>query len=195
MRVVAFRKRLDVDIKMGGYLFRGKHVTLRCKNKLTIGRNVTLYDDVFIDALSKNGVTLVNNVSIGQRTIIKASGSIAAIGKGFVIGDGSSFGNDCFVGAAGGVYIGSHVAMGQNVRFHSENHNFGDITKPIYEQGVTNIGITIGNDCWIGAGAVFLDGSSMGNGCVVGANTLVTKQFPDNSVIAGSPARIIRMRE
>ena len=60
--------------------------------------------------------------------------------------------------------------MGQNIRFHSENHNYKDINIPIRMQGVTNKGIKIGNDCWIGAGVVFLDGVVVGNGCVIGAN-------------------------
>lgn len=94
-------------------------------------------------------------MTIGKRSIIRTSGSVTAIGKGFKMGSHSSFGNDCFVGAAGGVEIGEYCAFGQNVRFHSENHRFDNPNKPIHEQGVTNKGIKIGNDCWIGAGAVF----------------------------------------
>lgn len=68
------------------------------------------------------------------------------------------------------------------------------MTKLIREQGVSHKGIKIGNNCWIGAGVVFLDGAELGDGCVVGANAVVTKKFPDNVVIAGIPARILTYR-
>lgn len=64
----------------------------------------------------------------------------------------------------------------------------------IREQGVTHKGIKIGNNCWIGAGAVFLDGAELGDGCVVAANAVVTKKFPSNSVIGGVPSKIIKNR-
>lgn len=136
-----------------------------------------------------------DGVSIGKRCIIRASGSLMAVGKGLVIGAYSSMGNDCFIGAAGGVVIGEHVAMGQNVRFHSENHNYANPDIPIHEQGVTNKGIVIGNDCWVGAGVVFLDGVHVGDGCVIGANSVVTKDIPSMTVAAGAPARVMAVRK
>lgn len=172
----------------------GKRVEISCGKKMFVGNNVSVQDQVIINAVSKEGVHLSDCTSLGIRTMIKTSGSLGALGKGFWLGSHSTLGNDCFVGAAGGVVIGEYVAIGQNVRFHSENHNFDDVKKRICDQGVTNQGITIGSDCWIGAGAVFLDGSSIGDGCVVGANSVVTKTFPANVVIAGNPARIVRYR-
>lgn len=180
--------------KKGGVLFRGKRVEIHCKSMISMGNGVTLQDYVEINAMSKDGIKIGNNVSIGKRSIIRTSGSVSAIGKGFSIGDFSSLGHDCFVGAAGGVHIGNYVAIGQYVRFHSENHNFDSLELPIHEQGVSNKGIEIGNDCWIGSGVVFLDGVHVGNGCVIGANTLVNKDIPDNSVAVGNPVKILRKR-
>ena len=107
---------------------------------------------------------------------------------------GSSLADNCFVGATGGVYIGDNVIGGQNIRFHSSNHVYNDTKTLIKEQGTISKGIMIGNDCWIGAGVVFCDGVNIGSGCVIGANSVVTKSFPDNAVIAGNPAKIIKMR-
>lgn len=173
---------------------RGKRVSIRCKSKIHLGVSVTFQDEVEVDALSREGIYLGDYVTIGKRSIIRTSGSVTAIGKGFKMGHHSSFGNDCFVGAAGGVEIGNYCAFGQNVRFHSENHRFDDPNKPIHEQGVTNKGIKIGNDCWIGAGAVFLDGVTVGDGCVIGANSVVTRDVASGAVVAGAPARVIRCR-
>nr|WP_302140912.1 DapH/DapD/GlmU-related protein [uncultured Schaedlerella sp.] len=55
--------------------------------------------------------------------------------------------------------------------------------------------MNVGNNCWIGASVVFCDGVTVGSGCVIGANAVVTKSFPDNSVIAGNSAKEVRMRE
>lgn len=178
----------------GQNFFVGKRVTIRCKKRLKVGKNVSLQDYVLIDALSTDGITLGDNVSIGIRSMIKTSGSLGKLGKGMKLGHDSVMGNDCFIGAAGGVVIGDYVAIGQNVRFHSENHEFLDRNKLICEQGVSNKGIIIGNDCWIGAGAVFLDGVTVGNGCVIGANSLVTCDISEYSIAVGSPARVIGVR-
>ncbi|WP_104803903.1 acyltransferase [Blautia marasmi] len=181
--------------KKGRFFFLGKRTKLKCKSKIVIGSSVTLYNEVLIDAFSQDGVLIGDNVSIGVRTMIKTSGSLQKIGKGFSIGSHSSMGNDCFVGAAGGVMIGEYVAIGQNVRFHSENHEFNDSSKKICEQGVSNKGIRIGNDCWIGAGVVFLDGVNVGEGSVIGANSLVNKDVPEYSIVVGNPARVIGNRK
>lgn len=90
--------------------------------------------------------------------------------------------------------VGSNVIGGQNIRFHAENHLYDNPDQPIYQQGVTHKGIEIGDNCWIGAGVVFLDGAKIGNGCVVAANAVVTKSFGDNLVIGGIPAKKLRDR-
>ena len=161
---------------------------------LTIGAKTKLHDGVYIDALSTDGVKIGDHVVIGRNTRIESTGSLEFVGKGVKIGNRTTFGNDCFFGAAGGIEIGEDVVAGQYIRFHSENHNFDDTEELIKNQGVSHKGIRIGNNCWIGSGAVFLDGAELEDGCVVGANSVVTKHFPANSVIAGVPAKLIRTR-
>lgn len=175
-------------------IFVGKKVRLYEKKLITIGEKAKLHNGVKIDALSTDGVSIGSCVVIGENTVIECTGGLSQIGKGVKIGNRTSFGNDCFFGAAGGIEIGEDVVAGQFIRFHSENHNYADTKKLIREQGVTHEGIRIGNNCWIGAGAVFLDGAAIGNGCVVAANAVVTKAFPDNCVVAGVPAKVIKQR-
>ena len=180
--------------KINGDVFIGKHVCVIPKNKIVVGCKVKLHNYVYIDALSLCGVQLNDYVVIGRNCRIECTGGLQNIGKGIVIGARTTFGNDCYFGAAGGIEIGSDVIAGQYVRFHSENHNFDSLNMLIREQGIRRQGIKVGNNCWIGAGAVFLDGAELGNGCVVAANAVVTEVFPPNSVIAGVPARFIRKR-
>jgi maltose O-acetyltransferase len=52
--------------------------------------------------------------------------------------------------------------------------------------------IIIGDDCWIGGNAVICPGVKIGNGCTIGAGSVVTKDIPDNSLAVGNPARVIR---
>ncbi|MCI8527565.1 MAG: acyltransferase [Lachnospiraceae bacterium] len=176
-------------------VFVGSKVKVLEKRMLAVGEKVKLHDGVYIDALSQEGVLLGQGVVLGRNSRIECTGGLQRIGKGIKIGDNSTFGNDCFFGAAGGIQIGNHVVAGQLIRFHSENHKYSDMDKLIQDQGVTHKGIRIGSNCWIGAGAVFLDGAEVGDGCVVAANTVITKQFPDNVVIGGVPAQIIKVRE
>lgn len=180
--------------KAGKLFFCGRKVTIKCPGKLTIGSGVSIKRGTIIDALSRDGVKIGNNSSIGENCKILCSGSISEIGKGIIIGDNTGIANDCFFGAAGGIEIGSNVVMGQNVRFHSENHNFSDPNKLIKEQGVSHKGIKIGSNCWIGAGAVFLDGAEIGDGCVVGANAVIKDKFPNDCVIVGIPAKKVKNR-
>lgn len=181
--------------KCGKMLFVGKAVTLRNKNSLILGSGVTLGDYVELEALSRNGIVIGNDVKLGNYTIVRCTGNLKQIGKGVCIGDHSGFGDFCFFGASGGIRIGNNVIAGQNVRFHSSNHNFDRVDIPIKDQGVTSKGIEVDDDCWIGSGAVFLDGVKVGRGCVIGANSLVNKNIPPYSVAVGNPVRVLKSRK
>lgn len=176
------------------WIFIGHHVKTLHKKSLFIGNKVKLHDCVYIDALSEQGVTLDDQAALGRGTRIECTGSLQHIGKGISIGKRTSFGNDCFFGAAGGIEIGEDVIAGQFIRFHSENHKYSDQDTPIRDQGTTHKGIKIGNNCWIGSGVVFLDGAELGDGCIAAANAVVSGKFPQNSVIGGVPARFIKKR-
>jgi len=176
-------------------IFIGKSVKLYEKKYMKIGNKTKLHDGVKIDALSSQGVKIGDYCILGKNTVIECTGSLAAIGKGVEIGNNTTFGGDCFFGAAGGIKVGRDVVAGQCIRFHAENHNYNRMDIPIREQGVTHKGIEVGDNCWIGSGVVFLDGAKVGSGCVIAANAVVTKEFPENTIIGGVPAKIIKKRE
>jgi acetyltransferase-like isoleucine patch superfamily enzyme len=114
------------------------------------------------------------------------------MGQGFSIGARSGLGDFCHVGAAGGVTIGEDVIAGSYVSFHSQEHVYEDPTTPIRLQGTTEQGISIGDNCWLGARVTFLDGTRIGAGSIVAAGAVVKGEFPPRSIIAGIPAKVIR---
>ncbi len=180
--------------KSSGKLFIGKSTTLRHPQLIKIGNSVIIEDFVTINALSIDGVTLGNNVTIAKYTTIQCTGVVRSLGQGLVIGHNSAVGAYSFIGAQGGVKIGSNVIMGPRVSFHAENHNYEDPKTPIRVQGESRKGIVVGDDCWIGANSTILDGVHIGLGCVVAAGSVVTKSISPYSIVAGIPARIIKQR-
>lgn len=92
----------------------------------------------------------------------------------------------------GPVSIGNHVNLAQGVVISGLNHNFQDSSKRIDEQGVSTSEITIHDDVWIGANSVITAGVTIGRHCVIAAGSVVTKDVPDNTVVAGCPARVIK---
>lgn len=179
----------------GPVIFIGAGVRLRNRRFIRFGKGVTLGNGVIIDGLSRLGVSFGDSVNIGPYTIIEATGVITNIGEGCVIGRYSGLGAFSYIGAAGGVRIGENVIMGQRVSFHSENHIFDRVDVPIRVQGVTRKGIIVGDDCWIGANVVFLDGAHVGSGCVIGAGAVVHGTIPSYSIAVGVPARVVKSRQ
>lgn len=181
--------------KCDGKLFIGKHVTLRHAHLIQTGKNVIIEDFVIIDALAQHGVLLGNNVTIAKFATIQCTGVIRSLGHGLIVGNNSAIGAYSFLGAQGGITIGTNVIMGPRVSFHAENHKYADPATPIRLQGETRQGIVVEDDCWIGANSTILDGVRIGQGCVVAAGSVVTKSIPPYSIVAGVPAKIIKQRK
>ncbi len=104
---------------------------------------------------------------------------------------GTNIARRCTIGCNKSITIEEKVLFGPNVFVSDANHEYGDTTIPIMDQGMTPAReITIGSGSWIGANAVIM--ASVGKNCVVGANAVVTHDIPDYTVCGGIPARIIK---
>ncbi len=182
--------------KLRKIILIGHKTKVKARSKIQIkGRNLGIDRNVFINALSVEGIRFGNNVSIHKNVIIECSGSIKKLGKGLEIGDNVGIGCNSFLGCAGGIKIGSDTIFGNFVSVHSENHNFKEEKTPIRLQGVSSKGILIGKNCWIGAKVTILDGTILGDGCVVAAGAVLNgKAYPENSIIAGIPAKCVAKR-
>lgn len=175
-------------------VFIHPQTTIKCASKIKIGKNFSVAQGCYIDALSKQGLNCGDNVSIGFNTHIQLTGSLKMIGQGMKIGNNVGLGTHGYYGSgAGFVEIGNDTILGNYVSIHPENHNYKDKNIPIRLQGVNSKGgVKIGNNCWIGAKVTILDGTVIGNNCIVAAGAVVKGSFPDNVMIGGIPAKIIK---
>lgn len=177
-----------------GIAFVGKRVTIRHASHIQAESGLTIGDDVYINALSKDGIVLGDNVSIGSGSIIECTGVIRELGDGIRIGSHVGFAQNAFIAVRGPIEIGDNCIFGPNVAIHSENHVFADPDTPIRLQGATREGVKIGHDCWVGEGAIILDGVDIGDGCVIAAGAVVTKDVPAFSIVGGVPAKVLKKR-
>jgi len=128
---------------------------------------------------------------VGNDTVIE---DFATINNGVgdvIIGDRTRIGIGSTV--IGPVIVGNDVRLAQNVVLSGLNHNYEEVDKPISKQGVTTMPIHIGDESWIGANTVIVAGTSIGKHCIVAGGSVVTKDTPPYSVVAGNPARVIKI--
>ncbi len=178
-----------------GILLIGKGVTIRQVQYLSVGRSFIAQDNCEINCLAQRGLVFGDKVTIGSYAIIRPTNLYGGeAGIGLKIGNNSSIGPYSYIGCSGYIEIGDNVMISPRVSLYSENHNFDDVQVPMIEQGVTRSFVKIEDDCWIAANSVVLAGVVIGKGSVVAAGSIVTKDVPPYSVVAGNPAKIVKSR-
>ena len=109
------------------------------------------------------------------------------------IGEKVGFNYGCYVNGFGGLTIGDRTIIGPYTMIHTANHEM-DTDRPIPEQG-WNLGpVVLGSDIWIGMGVCILPGVTLGDGCVVGAGAVVTRDVEPYAIVVGNPAKAIKSR-
>jgi acetyltransferase-like isoleucine patch superfamily enzyme len=111
------------------------------------------------------------------------------------IGDKTVMGQECTISAYQHVRIGQQCVIADRAMFIDFDHGVVEVDRPIRRQGIYKRDVRVGSNVWIGYGACVLRGVSVGDNAIVGTNSVVTKDVPANAVVAGIPARIIRMRD
>jgi len=180
--------------KSDGLIFLGKRSKIKFKHKISMGKTVFIGDNVEINALSKFGVKIGDNVSIHRNTIIECTGVIRNIGEELEIGNNVGIAQNCFIQVRGKVSIGNNVIFGPNVSIFSENHNFNDSQLPVSIQGETRKGVKIEDGVWLGTRVVILDGVKIGKNSIVAAGSVVTKDVEPYTIVGGVPASKIKDR-
>lgn len=172
----------------------GNHVKFFNASKISFGKFLKLGDQVYLSALGTKGIDLGHNVGIGSFSRVVVSTSLNNIGSHIKIGNNVGIGEFAYLGGAGGLEIGNGCIIGQYFSCHPENHNYQSISEEIRLQGVSRKGIIIGDNCWIGSKVTILDGTNIGSGSIIAAGAVVNKSFPENSIIGGVPAKLIKTR-
>lgn len=143
--------------------------------------------NVFVSPLAS--IRNHSQVSLGNRSVINRNSVIWAqliAGENFQLNPGA-----CIYGK---VVIGNDVMVAPNVVMAGGNHGMALGKESMTDQASTSVGIRIGNDVWIGANSSILDGVNIGDGAVVAAGAVVNKDVEANSIVAGVPAKKIKMR-
>ncbi len=152
-----------------GFVFFGRRLELEVGRRGTIkfGRFVWLGDGTKVRCHE-------GEVEIGRKTVI---------------------GQECTISAYQRVRIGEQCVIADRAMFIDFDHGVVEVERPIRLQGIYKRDVVVGSNVWIGYGACVLRGVSIGDNAVVGTNAVVTKDVPANAVVAGIPARVVRMRE
>ncbi|MFD2203711.1 acyltransferase [Shivajiella indica] len=192
LRGLAHRWRFK---KIRGLFLVGKGVTLRQAHYIEAGKNFILQDHCEVNGLSQRGLIFGDKVSIGSYAIIRPTNLYGGEpGIGLKMGNNSNIGAYSYIGCSGYIEIGDNVMISPRVSIYSENHNFDQLDKVMIDQGVTRSFVKIEDDCWIAANSVILSGVTIGKGSVVAAGSIVTKDVPPYSIVAGNPAKVIKSR-
>ena len=156
--------------------------------------------------LQTNGICFICpgvRLELGRRATLRI-GRWAWIGHGCKlrvhegevnIGAKTVIGQECTISAFQHVSIGRECIVADRVMLIDFDHGVVEVERPIREQGIYKRDVRVGHNVWIGYGACVLRGVEIGDNSIVGTNAVVTKDVPENAVVAGVPARVIRMRE
>ena len=126
---------------------------------------------------------------VGHGSKIRVHEGVVSIGAKTVLGQ------NCTISAFQHVSIGRECILADRVMLIDFDHGVTEVERPIRLQGIYKRDVRVGNNVWIGYGACVLRGVTVGDNCIVGTNSVLTREVPENAVVAGVPARVIRMRE
>ena len=150
---------------------------------------------------SKGSLGIVKRYAL-LKSICKSCGDNVLISEGVYIfsPENLSVGNNvsihpmCYIDATGGICIGNDVSIAHGTTIMSTSHKYDDVTIPIKDQGCDVGCVHIEDNVWIGAKATILMGRKLKEGCIVGANAVVTKDVENDCIVAGVPAKVVKKR-
>lgn len=136
-------------------------------------------------------------VILGRSVIIRPSTRVYAGNSQSLVsfGDGTEIGEHSTISSNNSIVFGNDVLTGPHIFIADHNHAYENPLLPVSKQGVkcnTTDEVVIGDGSWLGTNVVIVGNVHIGKHCVIGANSVVTKDIPDYSVAAGMPAKVIK---
>jgi carbonic anhydrase/acetyltransferase-like protein (isoleucine patch superfamily) len=177
--------------RFGGKAIWGRNITLWHPSKMSIGGGVAVDEGVQLDArgCAPGEFKIGDGALIGRDSVISAKDGPLSIGPRANIGAG------CILYASTNLEIGADTMLAAQCYVGGGRYTSrGRIDVPIAEQPEPRRGVRIEADCWLGAGAIVVDGVTVGRGSIVGAGAVVTRDVKPYSVVGGVPARRLAMR-
>jgi acetyltransferase-like isoleucine patch superfamily enzyme len=164
------RWRIDRHAARGGFFIRhpveGEVLEALDEGRLQIGEGTLLEPGCWLTLAPEARIVIGEGCFLNRNTMLAALDRIE-------VGDHTMFANGCFVGDA--------------------EHRFDDLETPVTRQGFTSDGpVRIGSNCWFGVNCAITSGVTIGERCVVGANSVITEDLPPRVIAAGAPARVIK---
>jgi acetyltransferase-like isoleucine patch superfamily enzyme len=163
--------------------------------KLRFGRRLQTDGICFICPGVKLEIGRRATLRIGRWAWIGHGGKIRVHEGEVSIGAKTVIGQECTISAFQSVSIGRECILADRVMLIDFDHGVTEVERPVRLQGIYKRDVSLGHNVWMGYGACVLRGVTIGDNSVVGTSSVVTTDFPANSVVGGVPARLIRMRE
>lgn len=174
---------IDTPCKISPFaIFRGR------TSQINIAANTEVFGKAFFHCEDDGKITL------GARCEIHSYARLMTYGGSITVGDDCSVNPYSILYGHGGLEIGSMVRIAAHVVIIPGSHGIERIDIPITQQEIINKKIVIKDNVWIGAGSKILGGVTIHTGAVIGANAVVNRDVPENAIVAGVPAKIIRFR-
>ena len=177
--------------KAGRGVIYGRGLVLRHPGKISIGERVSIDDDVLLDAsgAGEKGISLGDGVIVSRSCVLQGkTGPLA-------IGNRADIGCNCIFSSVSGIEIGQSTLIAGHCYIGGGRYRSDRLEIPMMDQGTYSEGpVILGEDVWLGAGVIVLDGVRIGRGSIVGAGSVVTREIPEYSVAVGVPARVIGTR-
>ena len=170
------------------------------KIRITAGRILFLFASKMPESWSRIQIGQKRIRGLCGKLILEKCGKNINIEKGAMfpssveLGDNSGIGVNARIN--GKVIIGKNVMMGANVSIIVRNHKFSDVNIPMNMQGFSEERpVIIEDDVWIGTNVIILPGVKIGNGSIIGAGSVVTKNVDEYTIVGGNPAKILKKRK
>jgi acetyltransferase-like isoleucine patch superfamily enzyme len=166
----------------------GRDVVIRYPRNIDVGDNVTIDDYALLDGRGAvpAGIVIEDNVVVNRNCMLKAKAGPIRLGRDTNLG-----GNSVIVSLAG-IDIGQSVLVAGGCYINAGAYPTDGLSRPMMDRGAYSEGpITIGDDVWIGTGAIILDGVTIGPHAVISAGAVVARDIPEGAIAAGIPARPI----
>ena len=169
----------------------GRNLTIRHPHRIRLGQRVILDENCVIDAkgMTNRGIEIGDDVYVGRNTIIYCKNGNIRIGANVNIS------SNCQMVSSNDMTLGADIVIGAYTYLLSGGGYDYAAGAPRFAQQngyITKGPLTIGDNCWLGAGVIVLDAACVGEHCVIAGGAVVTEPVPPNSIAGGVPARVIK---